>query len=130
VRNLWRALNSDDLNKMGAAVDEEATQDNENQSYGDERPPIVFEEWVAPLAIVADRRATSVFKTWVCHYPRPALSHRHRVMQARYLDGRSLWSPLKAYPTGSGAPSARSRRTTPRDIALHSGRWLQKYHNE
>jgi hypothetical protein len=56
VRNLWPALNSDDLNKMGAAVDEEATQDNENQSYGDERPPIVFEEWVAPLAIVADRR--------------------------------------------------------------------------
>ena len=35
VRNLWRALNSDDLKKMGAAVDEEASQDDENQSYGD-----------------------------------------------------------------------------------------------
>ena len=39
MRNIWRALNSDDLKKMGAAVDEEATQDTENQSYGDERPP-------------------------------------------------------------------------------------------
>ncbi len=73
MRNIWRALNSDDLKKMGAAVDEEATQDTENQSYGDERPPIVFEEWVAAVAPVADRRATSVFKTWVCHYPYPRL---------------------------------------------------------
>ena len=64
VRNLWRALNSDDLKKMGAAVDEQASQDDENQSYGDERAAIFFEEWVAPPAVVADRRVTSIFKTF------------------------------------------------------------------
>src|SRR5262249_16034096 len=42
--------------KVGAAVDEESSQDNEKHNRGSDRPPIIFRApWIGPSAIVAAR---------------------------------------------------------------------------
>ena len=59
--------NGDEL-KIDAAVDDEPTQDDEEQNRSGERSPIIFRApWVGPPTVVAARRATLVFKAWVCH---------------------------------------------------------------
>ena len=53
---------------MGNAVEDESSQDDEEQNRSSERSPIIFgAPWVGPPAVVAARRATPVFKAWVCH---------------------------------------------------------------
>ena len=57
-----------DLKVSAAAVDDESCQDNEKHNCGGDRPPVIFAPpWVGPPAVVAARRATPVFKVWVCH---------------------------------------------------------------
>jgi hypothetical protein len=59
--------NSDDL-KVGAAVDDESSQNNEKQNCGGDRSPVMFgAPWVGPPTIVV--RATSAFKVLVDHIP-------------------------------------------------------------
>jgi hypothetical protein len=59
--------NGDEL-KIDAAVDDEPTQDDEEQNRSGERSPIIFRApWAGPPTVVAARRATLVFKAWVCH---------------------------------------------------------------
>ena len=42
--------------KVGGAVDEESSQDNEKHNCGSDRPPIIFRApWIGPSAIVAAR---------------------------------------------------------------------------
>ena len=42
--------------KIGAAVDDESSQDNEKHNCGSDRPPIIFRApWIGPSAIVAAR---------------------------------------------------------------------------
>src|SRR5262245_5127803 len=42
--------------KIGAAVDDESSQDNEKHNCGSDRPPIIFRvPWIGPSAIVAAR---------------------------------------------------------------------------
>jgi hypothetical protein len=51
---------------VGAAVDDESSQDNEKHNCGGDRPPVIFAPpWVGPPSIVT--RATSAFKMFVYH---------------------------------------------------------------
>ena len=63
--------------KIGAAVDDECSQDDEKDNCGDEGPPVIFgAPWIGPSAIVV--RATSAFKVWLYHI-RFLLSYRQNV---------------------------------------------------
>jgi hypothetical protein len=54
------------LEKLGAAVDDECSHDNEKDNCADEWPPVIFgAPWVGPPTVVA--RATPAFNVWVYH---------------------------------------------------------------
>ena len=63
-----RAPMHSDLKVSAAAVDDESCEDNEKHNCGGDWPPVIFAPpWVGPPAVAAARRATPVFKAWVCH---------------------------------------------------------------
>jgi hypothetical protein len=54
--------------QVGAAVDDESSQDNEKQNCGGDWPRVIFgAPWIGPPAVVAARILISVFKAWVGH---------------------------------------------------------------
>jgi hypothetical protein len=60
------------LEKLGTAVDDECSQDNEKDNCADEWPPVVFgAARVGPPTVVA--RATPAFNVWVYHIRSPVL---------------------------------------------------------
>src|SRR5438445_10492980 len=71
------ALQNRSFYKVGAAVDDESSQDNEKQNCGCDGSPVIFGAPFAPPAVVT--AITPLFKAWACHVRTPCLQSLVRI---------------------------------------------------